>query len=178
MSFWTDRSCQTVQTQIRLLLLGAVWSSSTLFAIPSASFGCMTLIIAEPHCLNFRISTAIFRVSKFLGVLLYIFYKVLLCSSLSHSIKLLFVVVCSSLISFSTIFQSYHDGVWLRQELNAHFYEVSCQTLDDTTTSHIILTLGQSVYPVNLSAKRRVASTIFNDFGISWPGIEPVTSRS
>ena len=36
--FQTDRSGQTVQTQIRLLLLG-----STLFAMPSASFGCITL---------------------------------------------------------------------------------------------------------------------------------------
>ena len=38
LSFQTDRSRQTVQTQIR----GAVWSGSTLFAIPSASFGCIT----------------------------------------------------------------------------------------------------------------------------------------
>ena len=38
LSFRTDRSGQTVQTQIRLLLSG-----STLFAIPSASFGCITL---------------------------------------------------------------------------------------------------------------------------------------
>ena len=39
LSFRTDRSGQTVQTQIR----GAVWSGSTLFAIPSASFGCISL---------------------------------------------------------------------------------------------------------------------------------------
>ena len=38
LSFRTDRSRQTVQTQIRLLL-GAVWSGSSLFAIPFASFG-------------------------------------------------------------------------------------------------------------------------------------------
>ena len=61
LSFRTDRSEQTVQTQIRLLLeeqsdqglhcadpdqtapRGAVWSGSTLFAIPSASFGLITL---------------------------------------------------------------------------------------------------------------------------------------
>ena len=40
LSFWTDRSGQTVQIQISVLL---VWSGSTLFAIPSASFGCITL---------------------------------------------------------------------------------------------------------------------------------------
>ena len=34
------------------------------------------------------------------------------------------------------------------------------------------------LYPVNLSAKRGAASTIFNDFGMSQPGIEPVTSHS
>ena len=54
LSFRTDTSEQTVQTQIRLLLAnsadpdqtaprGAVWSGSTLFAIPSASFGLITL---------------------------------------------------------------------------------------------------------------------------------------
>ena len=41
LSFRIDRSEQTVQTQIRLLL--AVWSGSTLFAIPSAPFGHSTL---------------------------------------------------------------------------------------------------------------------------------------
>ena len=54
LSFRTDRPGQTVQTQIRLLLedsadpdqtapRGAVWSGSTLFAIPSASFGLIIL---------------------------------------------------------------------------------------------------------------------------------------
>ena len=62
LSFRTDRSGQTVQTQIRLLLeeqsdqglhclpdpdqtapRGAVWSGSALFAIPSALFGLITL---------------------------------------------------------------------------------------------------------------------------------------
>ena len=41
------------------------------------------------------------------------------------------VVVCSDLTTFSTIFQSYHDGVWLRQEgkyslLLCCVTEVSC----------------------------------------------------
>ena len=43
LSFRTDRSGQTVQTQIRLLL----------FAIPSASFGLMV----EPHSSDFRVIT-------------------------------------------------------------------------------------------------------------------------
>ena len=34
------------------------------------------------------------------------------------------------------------------------------------------------LYSDRLSAKRGAASTIFNDFDMSWPGIEPVTSRS
>ena len=34
------------------------------------------------------------------------------------------------------------------------------------------------LYPVSLSAKRGAASNIFYDFGMSRPGIEPVTSRS
>ena len=41
LSFRTDRPGQTVQTQVRQL--GPVWSGSTLFAIPSASFGCITI---------------------------------------------------------------------------------------------------------------------------------------
>ena len=40
---------------------GAVWSGSTLFAIPAASFGCITL--RKPSCSNFRVITA-----NFLGV--------------------------------------------------------------------------------------------------------------
>ena len=48
----TDRSGQAVHSQIRLAAIwsgstphqrGAVWSGSTLFAIPTASFGCITL---------------------------------------------------------------------------------------------------------------------------------------
>ena len=42
LSFRTDRSGQTVQTQITAPR-GAVWSGSTLFAIPSALFGLVTL---------------------------------------------------------------------------------------------------------------------------------------
>ena len=34
------------------------------------------------------------------------------------------------------------------------------------------------LYSISLSAKRGAASTIFNDFGMSQPGIEPVTSHS
>ena len=49
LSFRTDRPGQTVQTQIRLLL--EAWSGSTLFAIPSASFGCITL--RKSHLFNF-----------------------------------------------------------------------------------------------------------------------------
>ena len=42
-------------------------SGSSLFAILSASFGLISLV--EPLCSNFRIITAIFRVSKYLGIL-------------------------------------------------------------------------------------------------------------
>ena len=52
------------------------------------------------------------------------------------------------------------------RELNAQFY--------------IAVSLGRPVLalPVNLSAKRGAASTMFNDFGMSRPRIEPRTSRS
>ena len=72
------------------------------------------------------------------------------------------------------------------RELNAHIYSAASlkyyvpDTWHDTTPSHIILTLGRPVLvlPESLSAKRGTASTIFYDFGMSRPGIEPVTSRS
>ena len=35
------------------------------------------------------------------------------------------VVVCSGLTSISTSFQSYHDGVWLRQGAQCYFYCVA-----------------------------------------------------
>ena len=56
-------------------------------------------------------------------------------------------VVCLGLTSLSTIFQSYHYGVWLRQ--GAHFYSAASlkyhapDTWHDTTPSHIILILGR-----------------------------------
>ena len=70
--------------------------------------------------------------------------------------------------------------------LNAHIYSAAslkCQapgTWHDTTTSHVILTMGRPLLalPLSLSAKRGAISTIFNDFGMSRPGIEPVTFRS
>ena len=42
-------------------------------------------------------------------------------------VRKIFVVVVSGLTLLSTIFQSYHDGVWLRQgrELKAHFYSAA-----------------------------------------------------
>ena len=103
-------------------------------------------------------------------------------------VRKFFIVVVSGLTLLSKIFQSYHDGVWLRQgrELNAHFYSAASlkyhvpDTWHDTTPSHIILTrVDQSyLYPLSLSAKRWATSTIFNKFDMSRPGIEPVTSRS
>ena len=59
LSFGTDRSGQTVQTQIR----GA---GSTLFAIPSPSFGCITLK-GTPSCSTFRRLQQMFWVSEYLG---------------------------------------------------------------------------------------------------------------
>ena len=61
LSFWTDIPGQTVQTQI-----GAVWSGSTLFAIPSASFGLITLW--QSHIVQIlEWLQQIFWVSEYLG---------------------------------------------------------------------------------------------------------------
>ena len=70
------------------------------------------------------------------------------------------------------------------RELSAHFYSAASlknhvpDTWCDTTPSHIILALGQPVLALLLSAKWEAASTIFNNFGMSQPGIEPMTSHS
>ena len=45
-----------------------VWSEPAMFAISSASFGCIYSTV-KPHCWNFRIITAFFQVSKLLGFL-------------------------------------------------------------------------------------------------------------
>ena len=54
------------------------------------------------------------------------------------------------------------------------------QTLDmiphQVTLSLHRVDQSYDLYPVRLSAKRGAASTIFNDFGMSRPGIEPVNS--
>ena len=55
LNFQTDRSGQTVQTQIRLFL----WSGSTLFAIPSASFRSINSMVKR-RCSNFGVITANF----------------------------------------------------------------------------------------------------------------------
>ena len=57
LSFRTGRSGQTVQTQIRLLL-GAVWSASTLFEIPSIFWSHYSTL--KPPCSNVRVITANF----------------------------------------------------------------------------------------------------------------------
>ena len=94
------------------------------------------------------------------------------------------VVVCSALMSLSIIFQSYHDGVWLRQEAQCSL--LLCRVTEVSCPRHLTLYYTQSHYPNTastnpsstpcLSAKAGAASTIFKDFGMSRPGIEPVTS--
>ena len=89
------------------------------------------------------------------------------------------LVVCSGLTLLMTIFQSYHNGIWLWQEaqcslLQCWLTEVSCprHLTWYHTQSPVTLSwhwVDQSwLYPVSLSAKRGAASTIFKD----------VTSRS
>ena len=53
-------------------------------------------------------------------------------------------------------------------------------TWHDTTPSHIIPTLGRPVLALSRKTECQARSTYyqFNDFIMSRPGIEPVTSRS
>ena len=76
-----------------------------------------------------------------------------------------FVCVYSGLTSLSTVFQSYHDGVWLWWELNAHFYSAASlkyhvpDTWHDTTPSHIILTLGRPVLALPCKSECQTSSS-------------------
>ena len=70
LSFRTDMPGQIVQSHIRLL--GAVWSGSTLFAIPSASFGHITLWYSHIFQILEWLEQ-IFGVSEYLGNLRYIY---------------------------------------------------------------------------------------------------------
>ena len=64
---WTVHPTDLRRAQ--LLPEAAVWSGSALSTIPSAPFG-HNYSKVKPHCSIFRIFTAIFRMSKFLGFLL------------------------------------------------------------------------------------------------------------
>ena len=63
LSFRTDRSGQTVKTQIRLLRVYTVCNSLCIFWMHYAK--------ETPSCSTFRVITANFRVSKILGLLRY-----------------------------------------------------------------------------------------------------------
>ena len=75
------------------------------------------------------------------------------------------VVVCSGLTSLSTIFLSYNNGVWLRQDLNAHFYSAASlkyhapDTWHDTISSHIILTLCRPVLDLHRQSECQARSS-------------------
>ena len=89
-------------------------------------------------------------------------------------------------LEFQQFFSHIMEVSCCDRERNAHFYSAASlkyhapDTWYDTTPSHINLTLERPVLacPINQSAKRGAASTIFNDFGMSQPGMEPMTSRS
>ena len=91
LSFQTDMSGQTVQTQIRLLRVYNVCHSVCIVWTYYS--------MVEPHSSNFRVIT-----TNVWGVR--IFKKLTVIQKM---------VGCSGLTSLSTIFQSYHDGVWLQQ---------------------------------------------------------------
>ena len=98
------------------------------------------------------------------------------------------VVVCSCLTSLSTIFQTYHDVVWLRHGAHyAHFYSAASlkyhapDTWHDATPSHIILTLGLPVlalpFKTWVPSEERLVPLLTT---LVWRGPEskPVTSHS
>ena len=68
LSFRTNRSGQTVQTQIRLLLR----SSLIRVYLVCHSVYMFWMHYCTVHCSNFRITTTIFQVSEYLGILRYI----------------------------------------------------------------------------------------------------------
>ena len=80
LNFQTDMPGQIVQTQIRLLL-GAVWSGSTLFAISGCIFW-VHYSSVKPSCSNFRVITA-----NFLGVRIFRIFTVTELEGMFHTSK-------------------------------------------------------------------------------------------
>ena len=68
--FGTDRSQKTVQTKISASE-EAVWSGSTLFAIPSASFGCINAMLHQTFLFLGQL-WQLFEVSQILEFLRYL----------------------------------------------------------------------------------------------------------
>ena len=79
LSFRTDRSGQTVQTQIRLLLIGVytVCNSLCIFWIHYSK--------EQSSCSTFRVITANFRVSEILGFLRYVDSELMLLAREIHT---------------------------------------------------------------------------------------------
>ena len=99
-------------------------------------------------------------------------------------------VVCCCLFGFNIAFNNFSvisqrcliatGSSMLTFIVLPHWSYHAPDTWHDTTPSHISLTLGRLVLAlhVSLSAKPGATSTNFNDFGMSWPGIKPLTSSS
>ena len=95
---------------------------------------------------------------------------------------------CCCLFEFNIDFNKFSvisRCIWLRQGVQYLYSAVSLMyhapdTWHDTTPSHIILTLGRPVLvlPRKSECQARGSYYHFNDFGMSRPGIKPMTSRS
>ena len=96
----------------------------------------------------------------------------------------LLLLFSSVLMSLSTIFQLYRDGVWMWRGAQCSLKE--CYLTDIShlrhTTWHSTRLHYTDTGPTSsafsmLSANKRAANTILKVFGITRPGIEPTTSR-
>ena len=146
--FRTDRSGQTMQTQIRLLL-GAVWSGSTLFAMPSASFGCITLQFSHlVQILGWL--QQIFPVSEFLGFLRLSVFRTMVTSSFPriesledefNHIDMIEEPPIAQRMGIMTAFWSFEEFIRYKQHANIYMlcYEKTCLCRLQTTKAQISL---------------------------------------
>ena len=103
----------------------------------------------------------------------------------TRTIKTVVVVVVMGFNVRPTVFQLFADGAYMRQVIVLPHWNVPAVGTwqEHPTQSHYKLTPGRpaivrSTHLSMPSVSKGAATSNFNDFGVSRPGIEPTTSRS
>ena len=95
----------------------SVWSGSTLFVCQSVCISWTHYSMVDPHCSHFRIITAIFQVSAFLGILRYILWTLTLTHQVdihhTHVLRVYILLYPMATVpgdTFSTLYKDAHSS--------------------------------------------------------------------